>query len=173
MRSVAQSCPALCDSINCSPPGFYLHEISQARILEWIAISYTWGIFPTQGTNSHLLRLFHWQTLADSLPLNHLGNPSKRLEGPLSMKGFLCKRIVLKTTLERTRIIWKHSSFLELCDSLTKTSSSHLSICLDHPLLLPPSLTHVGWIPSLAIPSAPEAPFPSLFYSSCSVWCGL
>ena len=30
------------------------------------------GIFPTQGSNSHLLRLFHWQV--DSLPLHHQGN---------------------------------------------------------------------------------------------------
>ena len=30
------------------------------------------GIFPTQGLNSHLL---HWQS--DSLPVYHLGNPTK------------------------------------------------------------------------------------------------
>ena len=31
------------------------------------------GIFPTQGSNLHLLRILHWQ--ADSLPLGHLGSP--------------------------------------------------------------------------------------------------
>ena len=31
------------------------------------------GIFPTQGSNSHLLRLLHWQ--ADSFPLSHQGSP--------------------------------------------------------------------------------------------------
>ena len=31
------------------------------------------GIFPTQGSNSHLLCLLHWQP--DSLPLSHLGSP--------------------------------------------------------------------------------------------------
>ena len=31
------------------------------------------GIFPTQGSNPHLLHLLHWQ--ADSLPLVHLGSP--------------------------------------------------------------------------------------------------
>ena len=36
---VAKSCPTLCDPMNCSPPGSSVHEISQARILEWIAIS--------------------------------------------------------------------------------------------------------------------------------------
>ena len=34
---VVQSCPALCDPTDCSPPGFSLHGILQARILEWIA----------------------------------------------------------------------------------------------------------------------------------------
>ena len=41
--SVAQSCPALCDPINCSPPGSSVHGISQARILEWVAISFSTG----------------------------------------------------------------------------------------------------------------------------------
>ena len=31
-----QSCPALCDLIDCSPPGSSVHGILQARILEWI-----------------------------------------------------------------------------------------------------------------------------------------
>ena len=34
----AQSCLALCDPMDCSPPGSYLHGILQARILEWVAI---------------------------------------------------------------------------------------------------------------------------------------
>ena len=35
----AQSCPPLCDRMDCSPPGSSVHGIFQARILEWIAIS--------------------------------------------------------------------------------------------------------------------------------------
>ena len=34
-----QSCPILCDPMDCSPPGFSVHGILQARILEWVAIS--------------------------------------------------------------------------------------------------------------------------------------
>ena len=34
-----QSCPAICDPMDCSPPGPSVHGISQARILEWVAIS--------------------------------------------------------------------------------------------------------------------------------------
>ena len=40
---VAQSCPTLCDSMICSPPGFSVHGILQARILEWIAIPFSRG----------------------------------------------------------------------------------------------------------------------------------
>ena len=35
---VAQSCPALCNPMDCSLPGSSVHGIFQARILEWVAI---------------------------------------------------------------------------------------------------------------------------------------
>ena len=41
--SVSQSCPTLCDLVGCSPPGSSVHGIFQARILEWVAISYSKG----------------------------------------------------------------------------------------------------------------------------------
>ena len=34
---VTQSCPTLCDPMDCSPPGSSAHGILQARILEWVA----------------------------------------------------------------------------------------------------------------------------------------
>ena len=37
---VAQSCPTLCDPMDYSPPGSSVHGISQAEILEWVAISF-------------------------------------------------------------------------------------------------------------------------------------
>ena len=40
---VAQSCHTLCDPMDCSPPGSYVHGIFQARILEWVAISFSRG----------------------------------------------------------------------------------------------------------------------------------
>ena len=43
VRSVAQSCPPLCDSMDCSLPGFSVHGIFQERIPEWVAISYYRG----------------------------------------------------------------------------------------------------------------------------------
>ena len=35
---VAKSCPTHCDPMDCSRPDSSVHEISQARILEWVAI---------------------------------------------------------------------------------------------------------------------------------------
>ena len=32
-----QSCPTLCEPMDCSPPGFSVHGTLQARILEWVA----------------------------------------------------------------------------------------------------------------------------------------
>ena len=36
-----QSCLTLCDPMDCSPPGFSVHGILQARTLEWVAISFS------------------------------------------------------------------------------------------------------------------------------------
>ena len=62
----------LCAQLNSATPwtvallGSFVHRISQARILGWVAIC-----FSSQGLN---LCLLHWQT--DSLPLSHQGSPS-------------------------------------------------------------------------------------------------
>ena len=42
-RLITQSCPNLCDLMNCSPPGFSVHGILQAGILEWVATSFSRG----------------------------------------------------------------------------------------------------------------------------------
>ena len=44
-----QSCPTLCDPIDCSPPGFPAPGILQARTLEWVAISFS--IISTRSTH--------------------------------------------------------------------------------------------------------------------------
>jgi len=40
---VAQSCLTLCNPVNCSLPGSSVHGILQARVLEWVAISFSRG----------------------------------------------------------------------------------------------------------------------------------
>ena len=88
----AQSRLTLCDPTDGSLPGFSIYGISQARILEQVAISYSRGIFLPQGLNSCLL---HWQV--DSLPLYFLGSPTAldefwqtmRFEGTMLQKTAL------------------------------------------------------------------------------------
>ena len=41
---IAQLCLTLCDPMDCSLPSSSVHGISQARILEWFAISFSRGI---------------------------------------------------------------------------------------------------------------------------------
>ena len=41
--SVAKSCPIVCDPIDCSPLGSSVHGIPQARVLEWVSISFSRG----------------------------------------------------------------------------------------------------------------------------------
>ena len=62
---VVQLCPTswtvatvatLCDPMDCSPPDSSV----QAKILECVAIPFSKGIFPTQGSNLHLLGLLHY-----------------------------------------------------------------------------------------------------------------
>ena len=68
---VTQSCPTLCDPMDCSPPGFSVHGILQARVLEWVAISLP-GDLPDPGIE---LESPSSPTLqADSSLLSHQGS---------------------------------------------------------------------------------------------------
>ena len=67
-----QSRPTLCDLMDCSPPGFSVHGIFQARILEWVALpssrgSSLPGIEPASFMSPALA--------GGSLPQCHLGSP--------------------------------------------------------------------------------------------------
>ena len=53
-REIALSTLAFCDLRECIPPGSSLHGVFQARILEWVAISFSRG-------SSRLRNLLHWQ----------------------------------------------------------------------------------------------------------------
>ena len=71
-----QSGPTLCDPIDCSPPGFSVHGILQARILEWVAMPSSRGsalLDPEIEPTSPALQ-------ADSLPLSPKGSPKKQMK---------------------------------------------------------------------------------------------
>ena len=61
-----------------SPPGSSVHGILQARILHWVAIPFSRGFFPPQGSNP--LLLYCRQTLYH---LNHQGSPAESRADPL------------------------------------------------------------------------------------------
>ena len=63
---VAQSCPTLCDPVDCSPPSSSVHGILQARVLEWVAISFSRGFSQPRD-----------QTYVSHIPycLSHQGSP--------------------------------------------------------------------------------------------------
>ena len=67
---VVQLCLTLFDPRDCSLPGSSVHGIFQARTLKWVAISFSRGIFQTQGSNQGLQYcrqiLYH---------LSHQGSP--------------------------------------------------------------------------------------------------
>ena len=74
---VPQSCPTLCGPMDGSPPGSSVHGILQARILEWVALSFSMGIFLTQELNPGLLncrQILYWLSCEGSLSFSLLLN---------------------------------------------------------------------------------------------------
>ena len=68
-----QLCLTLCNPMDCSPPGSSVHGILQARILGWVAMPFSRGIFLTQGLNLHLLCFL--QCRQNFYPLSYMGRP--------------------------------------------------------------------------------------------------
>ena len=69
--SVAKLCLTLCKPVDCSQPGSFVHGISQVRILEGFGISFSGGIFLTQGLNPCLLhgrQFFTTEPLGKPMP---------------------------------------------------------------------------------------------------------
>ena len=63
----------LCDPVDCSQPGSSVHGISWARILEWVAISFSRGSSRPRDRNASPAL---W---VDSLPLIHQGSPQVKV----------------------------------------------------------------------------------------------
>ena len=63
--------------MDCSPPGFSVHGISNARILEWVAICFSRGSSQPRDQTHNSCIGSHWQM--DSLQLSHQGSPTTAL----------------------------------------------------------------------------------------------
>ena len=55
LRIVWALCPTLCNPVNCSPPDSSVHGVLQPRILEWVTIPFSRGIFLIQRLNPGFL----------------------------------------------------------------------------------------------------------------------
>ena len=98
-----QLCPALCNPVDCSPPGSSVHGMLQARILEWVSMPSSKGSsqprdLPNPGIKPRSLAL-----RAVSLLLSHQGSP------PLSSipvrLPFLCSTGLLDFLVHWTHLV--------------------------------------------------------------------
>ena len=122
-----------CEPVDCSTPGSSVHGISQAKILEWVAISSPRDV-PNPGIGPVLPdHLLHWQV--DSPPLSHQGRPMCSVQ--------LLSRVWLFATpstavLQASLSFTNSQSLLKLMSIELVMPSNHLILC--HPLLLLPSI---------------------------------
>ena len=97
---VAQLCPILCDSMDCSLPCSSVHGIFQARILEWVAISFSSGSFqPRDRTQvSHIAGrlLTIWATREI---MTNLDSTLKSKDITLPTKVHLVKAMILPVVM--------------------------------------------------------------------------
>ena len=97
-NEVAQSCPTLCDPIDCSLPGSSIHGILQARVLEWGAIA-LFRDLPDPGRSQSLALLKNPQWFPRKKSLNLLVALSQYpgLAQPLSHQHLLPQKGWLAT----------------------------------------------------------------------------
>ena len=129
---VAQSCPTLCNPIDCSLPGSSVHGIFQARVLEYSSFLLQ-SIFPTQGWKPGLPHCR--QTLYH---LSHQGNPEISI---LNLNYYAYKHIIYFIN-SKTGFDFKWKDFIKYLGGnghiyySHKFCSENLSVCdnIDIPL---------------------------------------
>ena len=108
-----QSCPTLCDPLDCSPPGSSIHGNLQARILEWVAIS---------SSRDRTRVSFGRQALYHSC---HLGSPRNCLPmqgtwvGSLVQEDYTCPGATKPTHLQP--VLWNKRSQCDETPTLSAT----------------------------------------------------
>ena len=118
-----QSCLTLCDPVDKIPPGSSVHGISQARILDWVAISSRASPLPRNGPLVYLLR---WQ--GGSLPLAPLGSPYV----------FIQMQFYHMQSIHHTE--W--TEYPSSRDSTVPTSMHHIALIYAHLCSLPQSILY-------------------------------
>ena len=144
-----QSCPILCNPMDCSPPGFSVHGISQTRILEWVAIPFSRGSsWPRDQTLSPA-----WQ--ADTLPMSRLGSPFGGLSSnnprchPISFLLMVPSNLRCPTSptfaFPAPTLFLSNQPFLQ-CHLLHKDFPDALPAGYDFSLWLPVLVTNIYWL---------------------------
>ena len=137
MCPVTQSCLTLCDAMDYASPGSSVHGIFQARVLEWVATSYSGGSsWPRDQTHISCISCTGRQILYHSC---HLGSPSFPfiVVVQLCSHAWLCDLVDCNTPQASLSFM----IFWSLCKLMSVESvmpSNHLILC--HPLHLLPSV---------------------------------
>ena len=103
---VTQSCPTLCNPMDCSPPGSCVHGILQARILEWIAIPFSSRSFQPRdwsGVSCIAGRFFTIWDIREAFSFRDSNDRKIKLAGVVFLPLMLSF-----STLE----VWLHSFFM-------------------------------------------------------------
>ena len=115
-RLNAQSCPTLCDPMNCSLPGSSVHGIFQARVLERVAISFSRGFsWPRDQTQAKHCR----QMLCR---LSHQGSPWLNIDVFLLAHMLRCHHLILKHSLNNIHISMLSFSHINVARALSSIS---------------------------------------------------
>ena len=141
-----QSCPTLCDPIDCSPPGSPVPGILQARTLEWVAISFSWHMVVHGVTKNWTgLTFSHWtkNLKCSSLPPGHFQScphypgHCDHFSAPLTLSLFISGPLHLLFILPGPPSPHSH-----MISEKWKWSCSVLSDCLQSHWLQPTWLLH-------------------------------
>ena len=122
--------------MDCSPPGFSVHGISQARILEWVAISFSMESSQprdwTRVSYTGRLILYHWATREDW---------ERRVSSVQSLSTVQLFATLWTAAHQASLSITNSWSLLKLLSIASVMPSNHLILC--HPLLLPSVFTSI------------------------------
>ena len=120
-KVVAQSCPILCDPMDCSLPGSSIHGIFQARVLEWGAIAFSIlhmldisksfvryvickYIFPICSLPSNFLSLFHTAKIFNLIKCSNF----------FFLSWIMLLLSLLTTTALGLKLLWSEMKFSSL-----------------------------------------------------------
>ena len=132
---VAQSCPTLCNPMDCCPPGSSVHGIIQARILAWVSMPFSRG--------SSWPKVWTWVSFISRKILYHLSHQGSPWHVQEHFKALpfstLCRRVVRLSLFTIHYIQFCSVCYCDCCVSCVYFFVCLLfwSVCM-FPVCLPP-----------------------------------